>query len=218
MGEKRKNSALKASHSRKRTVDIILKGDEDSEVWIELKSLARRNLNDPYLSAVDGFKTWGAPLADNTVFKNIRYHKQFSIDRAALNGNAQLPKAQNEKQPFVNVSDFEWLFHEFRVKPKPGINERKSLKVGVFNRKNHIRERLSDQMRFNTRGLTVERVKFALGLEDVNEQSLATWKAMANRVKNFTALYALFEALKEAGYVDEKLDVVLRQFLTEPLT
>ncbi len=221
LDEREKNDSdtvVKSSHKRKRTVDIILKGDDESEVWIELKSLARKTLKDPYLSAIDGFKTWGAKLNENAEYKNIRYHKQFSVDRATLNGNSQLPKYQNENQPFVNVSDFQWLFHEFRVKSKPGINERKSVKIGVFNRKNNIRERLSDQMRLNTRGLTEERVKYALGIDEKGEQSLAVRKAMANRVKNFTALYALFEELKNAGYVDEKLDVVLRQFLSEPFS
>jgi hypothetical protein len=110
-----------------RDVDILVK-DGTKEEWYEVKSWKSRDGTDQLGGGITPWK-WGSGVRDNpgeNEFASAKLagkaaHKQFTLDQIAMKLGARKRHA-DDNDPKIEVKEFYWLFHQFKVKrksPKP---------------------------------------------------------------------------------------------------
>lgn len=133
-----------------RNVDIVLK-EGDNEQWYEVKSLKSGSsaTGSSYSVASDGFSLWGHAREKGKSQGEVRqasfkYHKQFTLDRAAETRNAFEVKNRVERP--VTIGPYGWWFQQFKVKNAQGKVEQNP-KLGTTRpaatSPNNIRYRLT---------------------------------------------------------------------------
>ena len=118
----KKGQAVTSGQSYTRRVDIVLKGDANSDmdyedeqnIWVEVKSL---KYNSKYL---DSWKPWSLKGS------KYSYHRQFYLDRVASTNNS-LPLAKGLK--VRRSQDFEWWLQDFKRSSRRAYNDGEMSKV-----------------------------------------------------------------------------------------
>jgi hypothetical protein len=190
-----------------REVDIVLGGrtdDDREETWWELKSWKAVSLTNR--EPAQSSKTWtflkgkkddnGDLIEDSVDEAEIRgeSHKQFCLDRIAVNNGARLSKKEAkakslgdkndyEEPPIIKVSDFNWQFHKFRAGKKKDI---------ISPTKPELEKRFVKDPKGNDDTFKAQRVKNSTARSSIN----------------LGATEELMEFLKEEGYTlaDEALN------------
>ena len=207
------NSELQSNMPKKtyrRYVDLVIGELVENEQWIELKSLKRKKISDPY-KASEGFKTWGGKKAHG--YSKSTYHKQFSLDRAALQQvRARLPENAGNRP--VSVTDICWWFHQFEVKKSSPSIHHKSIEVGSVGVAGTPKERLSSLMKSNANSVfSNETIRFTLNTSIAGKQTAQERLAISKKIKGFNFITLLKQQLKSKGFLTVELESVIDDYL-----
>ncbi len=109
-----------------RNVDIVLL-DNDKERWLELKSLksGSSQAGSSFSVVSDGFSQWGYKRRAGANVGQVRpasfkYHKQFTLDRAAAASPQSVFRVTNGAERPIAVADYEWWFQQFKARNSQG--------------------------------------------------------------------------------------------------